>query len=159
MSELFQLVVYGTPAPAGSKRAFAIKRGGVPTGQIAVSDASPKSKPWKAEIRQAVGRAMEDRAPFEGPLAVEFTFYVHRPKGHFGTGRNANYLRPSAPELPAVKPDLLKYARSVEDAMSGCVYRDDSQITTERLRKRYGTPERVEIRVTYDQPALAAAGD
>jgi hypothetical protein len=35
--------VLGDAKPAGSKRAFAIRRGGVPTGQIAVTDDNPKS--------------------------------------------------------------------------------------------------------------------
>jgi len=154
-SPLFSLTVYGTPAPAGSKKAFAIRRGGVPTGQIAVSDASPRSKPWKAEIRQAVGRAWTWPV-LEGPLAVSFTFYVRRPQGHYGSGKNAGRVRDSAPDLPTVKPDLLKLARAVEDAMSGAVYRDDSQITTEVLRKRYGTPERVVIALARDREDGAA---
>jgi Holliday junction resolvase RusA-like endonuclease len=146
----FEIVVYGTPAPAGSKKAFAIRRQGIPTGQVAVSDDSKRSKPWKSEIRQAVGKAMAGVAPMEGPLSAAFTFYVRRPLGHYGTGKNTGKVRASAPMLPGVKPDVLKLTRAVEDAMSGCVYRDDAQLTTEVLRKRFGTPERVEIRISAD---------
>jgi Holliday junction resolvase RusA-like endonuclease len=47
-----------------------------------------------------------------------------------------------------VKPDVLKLARAVEDALTGILYRDDAQIVTEVLRKRYGDPPRVEIRLS-----------
>ena len=42
---------------------------------------------------------------------------------------------------------MLKLARAVEDAMSGVVYRDDAQVVTEVLRKRYGEPARAEVAI------------
>jgi Holliday junction resolvase RusA-like endonuclease len=85
--------------------------------------------------------------PLNGPLLLELTFWTPRPKGHYGSGKNAGQVRGSAPRHPTVKPDLLKLARAVEDALSGIVYRDDAQITTEILQKAYGEPARCEIRV------------
>ena len=87
-----------------------------------------------------------------------------RPKGHFGK----RGLLPSAPIAPIVKPDLLKLARAVEDALSGLVYKDDAQIVREILDKHYGEPARVEIGLyrldeqgfadlTSDQQQLSAA--
>jgi Holliday junction resolvase RusA-like endonuclease len=73
--------------------------------------------------------------PMAVALAVELTF--PRPKGHFGTGRRAGRLKPSAPERPIVKPDLLKVVRGVEDALTGIVYADDSQIVAHDLDKTY----------------------
>lgn len=137
----FTLVVYGTPAPAGSKRPFKIRKGGVETGQVVTVDASRRAAPWKATIKQEAGEAMQGRELMRQPIAVRFTFYVRRPKSHLG----ARGLRPSAPAFPAVKPDVLKLARAVEDALTGIVYADDAQIVSEKLVKRYGEPERVEI--------------
>lgn len=135
----FRLTVYGTPAPAGSKKV-------VPLGsRYGVVDASKRSAPWKKEIRQAAGREAGNRPVMEGPLAIRIRFFVKRPQGHFGTGKNEGVLKGSAPAYPTVKPDVLKLARAVEDALSGIAYRDDAQIVTELLEKRYGTPERVEI--------------
>lgn len=134
-----QVTVYGTPQPAGSKKA-------VPMGKRwGVIDDNRKSRPWKDQVAQHAGIAMAGRDLFRGPLAVELTFHVRRPKGHFGSGRNAAVLKPSAPDHPTVKPDVLKLARGVEDALSGVVYGDDAQIVDERLRKVYGAPERVVI--------------
>lgn len=147
-----RIVVYGKPEPAGSKNAYAVRKDGVPTGKIAVSDANPRAKSWQREVGDAAREAM-DNAPLEfdpfvlGPLDVSMIFYVQRPKGHYGTGRNAHKLKPSAPAYPAVKPDALKLARGTEDALTGIVWRDDSQVVDLHVAKRYGLPERCEIEI------------
>lgn len=134
---------YGRPQPAGSKRAFPIRG----SGRIAVTDANPRAKVWQAEVRAAAVLAMPaDSAAaagalLDGPLGVNLTFHVARPKGHYG----ARGLRPSAPVYPTMRPDVLKLARAVEDALTGVVWRDDAQIVKENLRKVYGEPERVEV--------------
>ena len=148
---MIEFTVYGTPAPAGSKRAFAIK--GKP-GRFAVTDASKRSQPWKTQVAQQAGEIMQGRHLLDGPLDLTLTFYVRRPKGHFGARGN---VKPSAPACPIVKPDVLKLARGVEDALSGVVYRDDAQIVTETLMKRYGEPERVEIEVEQQAGAQFSA--
>lgn len=148
----FRLTVYGTPAPAGSKKV-------VPLGsRYGVVDASKRSAPWKKEIRQAAGREANGKPVMDGPLAIRIRFFVRRPQGHFGTGRNAGVVKGSAPAFPTVKPDVLKLARAVEDALSGIAYRDDAQIVTEVLEKRYGTPERVEIMIREQPEPTAAVG-
>lgn len=147
--------VLGKPQPAGSKRAFAIKRDGVPTGRFAVADANPKAKSWQQEVRAVAARAMDDQragvwSQFDllaGPLDVTMTFYVARPKGHYGTGRNAGLVKASAPQFPTTRPDALKLARGTEDALTGTVWRDDAQVVDLRVFKRYGLPERCEVTV------------
>ena len=134
-----KFTVYGTPKPAGSKRAFVMK------GRAIVTDANPKSRPWKNQVAQVAGETMNGTSVLDGPLSVGMRFYVARPKGHYGkNGLNAAGRRNP---FPAKKPDVLKLARGVEDAMSGVVYRDDAQIVDEHLTKEWGTPERVEIEV------------
>ena len=147
--------VYGQPQPAGSKKGFYNQR----LGRVQIVDDAKKSRPWKAIVTDAAVAAMEDAPLLDGPLALELVFYVPRPKGHYGTGRNAGIVRASAPEFPAVKPDVLKLARAVEDALSGIVYRDDAQIVTEFLLKRYGEPARcaVIVRQEHAQEVIAAA--
>lgn len=130
-------VVHGTPQPAGSKRAFF--RG----GRTVVVDANKKSRPWKDVVAQVAGDAMAGRALMQGPLELTLRFFVHRPKGHHG---KLGFVLASAPRFPMVRPDVLKLARGVEDALSGVCYRDDSQIVMEHLFKEYG-PERVEIEI------------
>lgn len=137
--------VLGDAKPAGSKRAFAIKRNGIPTGQIAVSDANPAAKSWKQEVRQAAFQACRGRM-IDGPLCVAMKFVRVRPKGHYGSKGLSKKGRESI--APTSKPDVLKLARGVEDAMTGVAYRDDAQIVDERLIKEWGEPARVEITLT-----------
>lgn len=132
--------VYGKPQPAGSKRAFVITG----TNRASVTDANPKSRDWKNAVASEAYKVHAGDL-LDGPLAVQFTFYFPRPKGHYRTGKNIGQLKPSSPMFPATKPDALKLARGVEDALSGVVYRDDAQIVQEVLAKRFGEPARVEI--------------
>lgn len=140
--------VYGKAAPAGSKRAF--NQG----GHIRVVDANPNAKGWKNDVAQAAihamlepgddsSRILEIGPLLTGPLSLSIVFVIPRPKSHYGK----RGLRPTAPARPTVKPDLLKLARGVEDALTGVIYRDDAQIVGELLIKEYGEPARVEITI------------
>jgi len=134
---MIEFTVYGKPAPAGSKKGFYNAK----ARRVIITDDSKHSRPWKAQVSDAAAEAMDGRVLINGPLELRLAFYVPRPKGHFG----AKGVRPSAPVSPAVKPDLLKLARAVEDALSGIVYRDDAQIVRELLAKQYGEPARVVV--------------
>lgn len=136
--------VYGVAQPAGSKRAFQNRH----THRIVVVDDAKKSRPWKTDVAQAAGVAMVGRGELlDGPLLLELTFWMPRPKGHFGTGRNAGSVKGSAPRFPIVKPDVTKLVRAVEDALTAVVWRDDAQVVTQTAQKAYGEPARVEVRV------------
>lgn len=135
-----RLVVMGAASPAGSKRAFVNKK----TGKAQVVDANKNSRPWKS-IVAAEGAARYGGALLRGPLEVDIVFYRKRPKGHFGSGRNSDQIKESAPRYPTSKPDVLKLGRGVEDALTGIIWADDSQIVKEHLYKEYGEPERCEI--------------
>lgn len=142
VSEL-RFTVYGNAQPAGSKRAFRHPH----TGKIMVADANQKAKPWQYEIKAAAVDALggEISGLLEGPLAVEFRFYTPRPRSHYGSGRNADVVKASAPARPITRPDVLKLSRAVEDALTGIVWKDDSQIVEELLEKHFGEPARCEI--------------
>jgi Holliday junction resolvase RusA-like endonuclease len=117
------VVVHGIPGPQGSKS----HKGG---GRMVESSA--KVKPWRVAVVDAAVEArqkVEGYQPLTGAVALSMTFTLARPKSHFGTGRNAGVLRPSAPRRPSVKPDLSKLVRATEDALTtALVYRDDAQV-------------------------------
>lgn len=145
--------VGGTPEPAGSKRAFVPQKNGKPFYDrfhrivVNVVDDNPKSKTWKAQVK-AKALAKYRRAELEtGALAIKVSFYVERPKGHFGTGKNADKLLPSARRHPTVKPDTTKLLRAVEDALTGVVWEDDAQIVSQIVTKAYGEQAGVRIEV------------
>lgn len=79
-------------------------------------------------------------------LAIGVVFKIKRPKGHFGTGRNAAQLKPQfVGARPTGKPDLSNLLKLIED---GCVMAglipDDDQIVEflQPLGKYYtDTPE------------------
>jgi Holliday junction resolvase RusA-like endonuclease len=144
---VIRFTVLGKSQPAGSKRGFPRKGGGV-----RITDANREAGPWKATVANAAllarleGLTDEQVAYLElleGPLALTLRFYLTRPKGHYGK----KGLRPSAPEFPTVRPDVLKLARAIEDALTGTVWRDDAQIVQEEILKLYGEPARVEVEV------------
>jgi Holliday junction resolvase RusA-like endonuclease len=133
-----ELSIIGTPQPAGSKRGFRVGKG------VRVVDANPKSATWKREVLYQSGKQYNGPL-LRGPLQVRMVFTRPRPKGHFGTGRNAERLKPSAPQYPTGVPDVLKLTRGVEDALTGVVWYDDAQIVSESISKVYGEPEGVQI--------------
>lgn len=147
--------VYGKPQPAGSKKGMLHPA----TGRVIVIDDAKHSRPWKQEITGAAIHAMADVDMFTGPVRLHVVFYVSRPKGHMGTGRNQGRVKASAPLFPAVKPDLTKLLRAAEDALTSVVWRDDCQVVDQRVRKVYcqpGEPERAVIQV-HDLSTIKAA--
>lgn len=144
LSEVLEFEVLGHPEPAGSKAGFRHPH----TGRVIIVDASKKARPWKQEVARTAGDVIgEGVRPVwgDGPLEVVLTFTLARPRGHYGTGRNALVLKPSAPLFPAVKPDIDKLSRGVLDALTSVVYRDDAQIVRKAAAKVYGEPEGVRI--------------
>ncbi len=138
----------GVPAPGGSKTGFAIKKGGQYTGRVAIIDAAGKrNKEWRQRVACAAMNAMKhaDLAPMTGPIEAEFIFQMPRPKSHYGARRyqkishveDPGILRPHAPPCHITRPDVLKLARSTEDALTGICYGDDSQIVKETIEKFY----------------------
>lgn len=130
-----EFFVPGIPAPGGSKKAFYNRS----TGRAMITDDSKNNKGWRSSVAQKGAEAMGDRELLHGALSVWMVFRMPRPKGHFGTGRNAGSVRSSAPKHPTVKPDVLKLARSTEDALTGIVWRDDCLIVVEGITKMYTT--------------------
>lgn len=127
----------GFPAPAGSKRAFCIKKGGVYTGRAAVIDSSgERGREWRASVSQFAFDEMKSQgiAPLTGPLFLGLTFHMPRPKSHFNS---KGELKSSSPQFHTNRPDCTKLTRAVEDAMAGIVYRDDSQIVSQQVSKVY----------------------
>lgn len=137
---LLNMTVYGEARPQGSKRAF------VRNGRAIVVNDCPATKSWRQEIATEAERLYADE-PYTGPVYLELHFVRPRPKGHYGSGKNASVLKAAAPQHPTTKPDTVKLARAVEDALTGIVWRDDSQVVDHRLRKLFGDTHRTEIGV------------
>ena len=85
--------------------------------------------------------------PYDEPLRIDIAFYFDRPKSHYGSGRNADTLKTSAPSDHTKKPDKDNLAKFVMDALSGLYWRDDAVIVTGEVSKQYSTEPRTEIRI------------
>ena len=125
--------VPGIPAAQGSMRGFVARnrRTGKPFASITHN--SPRVRPWRLEVGWTAQEArLKARAEIEeeGAVAVALVFILPRPK----------YLRKKATPPHTKKPDTDKLARGVLDALSGVLWRDDSQVASLRARKRYAEP-------------------
>lgn len=130
-----ELTIPGCPAPGGSKRGFYIAK----LKRVVITDAGgERTKNWRATCAESA-RQQYAGDPLQGPLQVTFVFFMPRPKGHYGTGKNATVLKPNAPTFHTSKPDATKLVRSTEDALTSIIWVDDSQIAIQRSEKRYGT--------------------
>ena len=131
-------MVNGRPQQRGSKSPHVVRQGGgavlMKNGRpvIATRDSNVKSGPWMAAVRFEAAEVYNERPLLRGPVELSVIFYFARPKSHYGSGRNAGRLKPSAPLYHTQMPDLSKLIRTIEDALTGVIYKDDAQIS------RYG---------------------
>ena len=138
--------VPGLPKPAGSKRPFSTK-----SGKLIVVDASGEpGKNWRADCKHTA------RQVYQGPLldcalSLDLLFVFPRPKGHYGTGKNAGNVKAVAPRYPIGRPDTTKLIRAVEDSLTSVLYRDDSLIVSQTARKRYGDNPGVHVSLNYQE--------
>lgn len=142
MQRSISFTVIGTPAPKGSRKSFAIRRGDGsfvtrPNGSpvIASVEDNPNTKAWSALVAQAAQQAMQGCPMFiKQALRVTVVYRFVRPAGHFGV----RGLKPSAPRHHTVKPDIDKLDRALRDALrEGQVYDDDARIAAGSSMKEY----------------------
>ena len=116
--------VDGTPIPQGSK---SVSRAG------RLYEANKGHKAWRQKV-EAAARA-EDIQFGDKPVQVHLEFFFTTPK------------KPKF-RLPAVKPDIDKLARSINDALSksGMIH-DDARIVFLTARKRYAETPGVDITI------------
>jgi Holliday junction resolvase RusA-like endonuclease len=122
-SPVLVLDVAGVPVPQGSKRAFRHSK----TGRVVMVDDNENLAAWRGLVEQRARQAWAGRPALTVPLFGTLLFYLPRPAGHFGTGRNAGRVKDSAPLWPGVKPDLDKLQRAVFDSLTAAgVWKDDA---------------------------------
>lgn len=110
-------------------------------------------KSWDVALREAAREAVGDVPvpPFVATaIRVVIEFRLARPAGHWGKGKNAGKLTPSAPKYPATKPDSSKLLRATEDTLNGIVFDDDSRIVSTQIDKVYATPGNEGARITIE---------
>lgn len=123
-----RFAVFGLPAPQGGK---------THVGNGRMVESSKRVKPWRRQVAAAYAdHSFGDM--LDGPVSVTVDFYLPRPKAHYGTGRNAGALKPSAPAEHLTMPKL---TRAVGDALTRLAWRDDSQIVAWHAYKHYASAD------------------
>lgn len=130
----YRIVVYGLPAPQGSKKFLGLAK----SGRGILGESSKKVKPWREAVKSAARDAMENFehpnssfepvGPIDAPVRVSMTFTMPKPA--------------SAPKRrrtwPMRTPDLSKLVRSTEDALTDAgIWRDDARVIEATTAKVY----------------------
>ena len=130
-SEVLSFFVPGRPTPQGSKRQVGDR----------MFEASSNLKDWRRAITLCARSALttaHGHWPLTGPVFLFAQFRFSRPKHHYGTGRNAGKLKPSAPYYVTTAPDLDKLMRALGDGITDArVVFDDSLIVKQGIEKVY----------------------
>lgn len=130
---MIYFVVKGIPIGQGSMKAFPRKGG----RGVIVTHNSSKLKPWREQISWAAKEAMKtfkvSLIERPTPVKVLANFYFVRPK--------------KGQEWKSTKPDIDKLERAIFDAMTGIVYRDDSQIAFVQAAKFWAKSDWVSVSV------------
>ena len=129
--------IVGQPVPKA--RARTVRKGG-----RTWSFTPKKVAVWEKVVGAEAGKHFEK--PLDGPLSIELTFYMRRPKSR----RRETWV--------ATTPDLDNLEKAVLDGLSGVVYTDDKLVVRKSSVKRYvvsGVP-RVEVLVVdlFDQRSI-----
>ena len=128
-----EFFVPGKPATAGSKRAFLSKT----TNKMVVKHDNPRHAEWRRMVRSEAREKMSGEPLIDGPVRMHVIFWMKRP------GSPSIKKRP----YPIVTPDLDKMVRAINDALTGVVFKDDSQVVVQRAEKFYGETPGARVRV------------
>lgn len=151
----FSLIVYGTPAPQGSKKPVGNRRSKKGNLVPVLVESSAKVKPWREKVHDTAHKKLRTLAGFtrlDGPLVGEMHFTLPAPQ-----------RMPKDRVAPTVYPDLSKLLRSTEDALSTAgVWADDARVIRYRdLSKTYPNASAralekpgVILHIWRDQPGL-----
>jgi crossover junction endodeoxyribonuclease RusA len=116
-----EFVVYGHPAPQGSKRAVGRRR----NGSTIMIEMSKKVKPWRAAVAEA---AMALGVPMiQNPVILCVVFTLKAPA-----------KMPKGRIYPSIAPDLSKLVRSTEDGITTSgLWKDDALVVGTWAEKLY----------------------
>ena len=118
------LYVPGIPVAQGSKNAY--RRG----ERIVLVETAKRLPAWRYQISHAARELNKELIEFDA-VRVTLLFMLPQPK------------KPVR-QYPTTKPDIDKLSRAVLDALTGVLYKDDSQVTQLDAQKVY----------TYGEPGV-----
>ena len=140
----------GLPRPQGSLKIITSR---------SIGRAFAKNSDTTIQHRNHVAFHLAESWGFEepalpGPVRLDAEFWFPRPKSHYGTGKNADKLKASAPTLHTGRVDLDKLVRLLGDALTiAGVINDDCLIFFAVAGKQWVTTstDRVGTQVTVSE--------
>ena len=123
--------------PVGKQRARYAKR-----GNFVQTYTPDKTRNYESLIKEAAIEAMGSSEPLETPVTLYLYIRAPIPKS-LPKKRIEACLNGS--EKPIKKPDASNVLKSIEDAMNGVVYKDDSQIVNIHVAKVYSSVAGVDV--------------
>jgi crossover junction endodeoxyribonuclease RusA len=127
-----QFCVYGVAQPKGSTRAFVV------AGKPVITSSNRNLKDWE----HAIAASAQPHAGelLLGPVRVGLRFVLPRPRS-----------LPKREHFHLTRPDLDKLSRGAIDALTGVLFKDDSQVVELHCAKFYaGTNEAPHVQVTLE---------
>jgi len=123
--------------PVGKQRARYAKR-----GNFVQTYTPDKTRNYESLIKEVAIEAMGSSEPLETPVTLYLYIRAPIPKS-LPKKRIEACL--NGLEKPIKKPDASNVLKSVEDAMNGVVYKDDSQIVNIHVSKVYSSVSGVDV--------------
>ena len=122
---MIHFTVYGSPKPKGSKDAYTTR-----SGRINVVESCREEKAW-AELVSTEALLNKPAQLFDKSVGVDLWFWLPRPKRLGKTLKSV---------MATTKPDIDKLTRSVLDALTGFIYKDDALVSQLSQHKYYADP-------------------
>jgi Holliday junction resolvase RusA-like endonuclease len=132
----------GSPTGKGRPR-FALR------GGVARAYTPEKTASYESLVKLAAARAMQSKEPLSRPARVTIVA-TFAPPASWSEKKRRAAIEATNGIHPAKKPDADNIAKIICDAMNGIVYRDDAQITTLRVEKRYGISNGVAVQINEE---------
>jgi Holliday junction resolvase RusA-like endonuclease len=131
MSNTISFFVSGTPVPQGSMKAFRVKN----SDKIVMTHSNNKLAEWRNIISDMAINMSETHewgiAERGEAIEVKMKFFFSRPASR------------KKDRCMTTRPDLDKLIRAVNDALTGILYEDDSQINIMLAEKCYITDNQI----------------
>lgn len=123
--------------PVGKQRARYAKR-----GNFVQTYTPDKTRNYESLIKEAAIEAMGSNEILETPVTLYL--YIRAPIPKSSTKKRLEAISKGL-EKPIKKPDASNVLKSVEDAMNGVVYKDDSQIVNIHVSKVYSSQSGIDV--------------
>lgn len=139
---LVRFTIPGDPVAKG--RARSVTRRGKGGASYIAHITPEKTEQYEARVAVFAQQAMAGRPVIEGPVALSVTALFPIPPSWT---RKRQAAARAGTERHTKRPDADNCAKAVLDGLNGVVWKDDSQVVTLSIEKRYAEVPRVEVLV------------